>query len=78
MFSPSLVLFTVEKMKQIDKEYENSSCSGEKMFPFQTHLANYRKETRAQLEAEMNTKVGTDTAQAHTVDVTHMFVFILQ
>ncbi|XP_028291811.1 centriole and centriolar satellite protein ofd1 isoform X2 [Gouania willdenowi] len=47
----------VEKMKQIDREYENYGCTGEKRFSFQSHLATYRKETQAQLEAEMNTKM---------------------
>ena len=41
----------------IDKEYENFSTSEDKMFSFQSKLAAYRKETKAQMEAEMNTKV---------------------
>uniref|UniRef100_A0A672JTD0 OFD1 centriole and centriolar satellite protein n=1 Tax=Salarias fasciatus TaxID=181472 RepID=A0A672JTD0_SALFA len=46
----------VEKMKTIDKEYENF-ISKEKMFSFQSQLAEYRKDTRAQMEAEMNLKM---------------------
>lgn len=51
-----LSLITVEKMKMIDQEYENSN-SGDKWFSFQSKLAAYRKEMEAQLQAEMNTKV---------------------
>ncbi|XP_047456772.1 oral-facial-digital syndrome 1 protein homolog isoform X2 [Mugil cephalus] len=47
----------VEKMKMIDKEYEGLSGSDGKMFSFQSKLAAYRKETEAQMEAEMNTKM---------------------
>ncbi|XP_061579392.1 centriole and centriolar satellite protein ofd1 isoform X2 [Cololabis saira] len=47
----------VEKMKVIDKEYERTRCSEDKMFSFQSKLACYRKETEAQMEAEMNTKL---------------------
>ncbi|XP_072253050.1 centriole and centriolar satellite protein ofd1 [Leuresthes tenuis] len=47
----------VEKMKMIDKEYENFGTSEDKMFSFQSKLAAYRKETKAQMEAEMNTKL---------------------
>ncbi|KAM4559449.1 centriole and centriolar satellite protein ofd1 isoform 2-T2 [Odontesthes bonariensis] len=46
----------VEKMKMIDKEYENFSTSEDKMFSFQSKLAAYRKETKAQMEVEMSTK----------------------
>lgn len=46
----------VEKMKMIDQEYENSN-SGDKWFSFQSKLAAYRKEMKAQLQAEMNTKL---------------------
>ncbi|KAM9341990.1 centriole and centriolar satellite protein ofd1 isoform 2-T2 [Pholidichthys leucotaenia] len=47
----------VEKMKMIDKEYEGFSYKEDKMFSFQSKLSSYRKETKAQLEAEMNTKL---------------------
>uniref|UniRef100_A0A7N8XGP8 OFD1 centriole and centriolar satellite protein n=1 Tax=Mastacembelus armatus TaxID=205130 RepID=A0A7N8XGP8_9TELE len=47
----------VEKMKMIDKEYENFSYSGDKWFPLQSKLATYRKELEAQMQAEMNTKM---------------------
>ncbi|KAM6934177.1 centriole and centriolar satellite protein ofd1 [Xenentodon cancila] len=47
----------VEKMKVIDKEYERTSCSEDKMFSLHSKLAAYRKETEAQMEAEMNTKL---------------------
>ncbi|KAM9709867.1 centriole and centriolar satellite protein ofd1 isoform 1-T1 [Menidia menidia] len=47
----------VEKMKMIDKEYEHSCSSEDKMFSFQSKLATYRKETEAQMEVEMNTKL---------------------
>lgn len=51
-FSPS-----VEKMKMIDKEYENFNYSGDRYFSFQSKLAEYRKEIEAQVQAEMDTKV---------------------
>ncbi|XP_029385879.1 centriole and centriolar satellite protein ofd1 isoform X2 [Echeneis naucrates] len=47
----------VEKMKMIDKEYENLNCSEDKWFPLQSKLAAYRKEIEAQMQAEMNTKM---------------------
>uniref|UniRef100_A0A4W6CLX9 OFD1 centriole and centriolar satellite protein n=1 Tax=Lates calcarifer TaxID=8187 RepID=A0A4W6CLX9_LATCA len=47
----------VEKMKMIDKQYENVSYSGDKWFSLQSKLAEYRKETEAQVQAEMNTKM---------------------
>ncbi|XP_071331455.1 centriole and centriolar satellite protein ofd1 isoform X2 [Trachinotus anak] len=47
----------VEKMKMIDKEYENFNYSGDKWFPLQSKLAAYRKEIEAQIQAEMNTKM---------------------
>ncbi|XP_044073720.1 oral-facial-digital syndrome 1 protein homolog [Siniperca chuatsi] len=47
----------VEKMKMIDKEYESFNYSGDKWFSFQSKLAAYRKETEAQMQAEMNTKM---------------------
>uniref|UniRef100_A0A665TW23 Uncharacterized protein n=1 Tax=Echeneis naucrates TaxID=173247 RepID=A0A665TW23_ECHNA len=53
-FLPSI---TVEKMKMIDKEYENLNCSEDKWFPLQSKLAAYRKEIEAQMQAEMNTKM---------------------
>lgn len=53
----SLSSITVEKMKLIDKEYENLNYSGDKWFPLQSKLAAYRKEVEAQMHTEMNTKV---------------------
>ncbi|XP_053295688.1 centriole and centriolar satellite protein ofd1 [Pleuronectes platessa] len=47
----------VDKMKMIDKEYENLSCSGDKWFPLESKLAAYRKEIEAQLQAEMSTQL---------------------
>ncbi|KAK9537702.1 hypothetical protein VZT92_005292 [Zoarces viviparus] len=47
----------VEKMKIIDEEYESSKYSGDKWFSFQSKLDAYRKETEAQMQAEMNTKM---------------------
>ncbi|KAM6954774.1 centriole and centriolar satellite protein ofd1 [Lycodopsis pacificus] len=47
----------VEKMKIIDEEYESSKYSGDKCFSFQSKLDAYRKETEAQMQAEMNTKM---------------------
>lgn len=47
----------VEKMKVIDKEYERTSSSEYKMFSFDSKLAAYRKETEAQMEAELKIKV---------------------
>ena len=56
-FKCFLALFTVEKMKSIDKEYEGFSYNKDKWFPFQSKMAEYRKEIEAQMQAEMNTKV---------------------
>ncbi|KAG7227653.1 hypothetical protein INR49_029414 [Caranx melampygus] len=47
----------VEKMKLIDKEYENLNYSGDKWFPLQSKLAAYRKEVEAQMQTEMDTKM---------------------
>ncbi|XP_077435804.1 centriole and centriolar satellite protein ofd1 isoform X2 [Vanacampus margaritifer] len=47
----------VEKMKMIDKEYENVNCSGEKWFSFQSKLASYRREIDSQMQIETNTKM---------------------
>ncbi|XP_023150843.2 centriole and centriolar satellite protein ofd1 isoform X2 [Amphiprion ocellaris] len=47
----------VEKMKLIDREYENFTYSEEKMFSFQSKLDAYRREIEAQMKAEMNTKL---------------------
>ncbi|XP_051938502.1 centriole and centriolar satellite protein ofd1 isoform X2 [Hippocampus zosterae] len=47
----------VEKMKMIDKEYENVNCSGEKWFSFQSKLASYRRELESQMQTEINTKM---------------------
>lgn len=52
-----LVLFTVEKMKMIDKEYENLDYRGDKLFSFQSKLDVCRKEIEAQMQTEMKTKV---------------------
>lgn len=48
---------TVEKMKMIDKEYEDFSYSGDKWFSLQSKLAAYRKEVETQVQSEMNSKV---------------------
>uniref|UniRef100_A0AAQ5YZV9 LisH domain-containing protein n=1 Tax=Amphiprion ocellaris TaxID=80972 RepID=A0AAQ5YZV9_AMPOC len=53
----TLFAFTVEKMKLIDREYENFTYSEEKMFSFQSKLDAYRREIEAQMKAEMNTKL---------------------
>lgn len=50
---------TVDKMKMIDKEYENFSYSEDKWFSLQSKLAAYRKDVETQMEAEMKTKVHT-------------------
>nr|XP_057938230.1 centriole and centriolar satellite protein ofd1 isoform X2 [Doryrhamphus excisus] len=47
----------VEKMKMIDKEYENVNHSGDKSFSFQSKLASYRRELETQMQIEMNTKM---------------------
>ncbi|XP_022046508.1 centriole and centriolar satellite protein ofd1 isoform X2 [Acanthochromis polyacanthus] len=47
----------VEKMKLIDREYENFTYSEDKMFSFQSKLDAYRREIEAQMKAEMNTKM---------------------
>ncbi|XP_061697508.1 centriole and centriolar satellite protein ofd1 isoform X2 [Syngnathoides biaculeatus] len=47
----------VEKMKMIDKEYENVNYSGEKWFSFQSKLASYRRELESQMQTEMNVKM---------------------
>ncbi|CAJ1079492.1 oral-facial-digital syndrome 1 protein [Xyrichtys novacula] len=47
----------VEKMKMIDKEYESVDYTSDKWFSFQSNLAAYRRETEAQMQAEMNTKM---------------------
>ncbi|XP_043988315.1 oral-facial-digital syndrome 1 protein homolog [Gambusia affinis] len=47
----------VDKMKMIDRQYENSSLGEDKIFPLQSKLAAYKKEIEAQKEAEMNTKL---------------------
>ncbi|XP_057709084.1 centriole and centriolar satellite protein ofd1-like isoform X1 [Corythoichthys intestinalis] len=47
----------VEKMKMIDKEYENVNYSGEKWFSFQSKLASYKRELESQMQTEMNTKL---------------------
>ncbi|XP_061827187.1 centriole and centriolar satellite protein ofd1 [Nerophis lumbriciformis] len=47
----------VEKMKMIDKEYENVSYSGDKWFSFQSKLASYKRELETQTQIEMNTKM---------------------
>lgn len=47
----------VDKMKMIDKQYESFSLGGDKIFPFQSKLAEYKREIDAQKETEMNTKL---------------------
>uniref|UniRef100_A0A3Q3X657 Uncharacterized protein n=1 Tax=Mola mola TaxID=94237 RepID=A0A3Q3X657_MOLML len=47
----------VEKMKMIDKEYENFSYRGDRWFSTQSKLDGYRKDIEAQAQAEMNTKM---------------------
>lgn len=71
MFSLYNVLFvsTVEKMKSIDKEYENLSSSGDKLSSMESKLAAYRKEIEAQAQAEMDTKVFSTTESAVKVYV---------
>lgn len=49
--------FTVEKMKMIDKEYEDINHSGDKFFSLQSKLAAYRKDVDTQTQAEINIKV---------------------
>lgn len=63
MFCPYNILFvsTAEKMKSIDKEYENVSSSGDKWSSMESKLAAYRKEIEVQAQAEMNTKVFSTT-----------------
>lgn len=53
----SIIAYTVEKMKLIDKEYENFSYSGDRWTSVESRLAAYRKEIEAQMQAEMKTKV---------------------
>lgn len=60
----ALSVSTVEKMKSIDKEYENLSSSVDKLSSMESKLAAYRKELEAQLHAEMNTKVFSTTESA--------------
>ncbi|XP_061735076.1 centriole and centriolar satellite protein ofd1 isoform X2 [Nerophis ophidion] len=47
----------VEKMKMIDKEYENVTYSRDKWFSFQSKLSSYRRELETQMQIEMNTKM---------------------
>ncbi|KAF3694792.1 Oral-facial-digital syndrome 1 protein -like protein [Channa argus] len=47
----------VEKMKVIDKEYENFCHAGDKWSSLQSKVATYRKEIEIQMQAEMNTKM---------------------
>lgn len=58
-----IILFvsTAEKMKSIDREYENVSSSGDKWSSMESKLAAYRKEIEVQAQAEMNTKVFSTT-----------------
>lgn len=57
LFDVALFVSIVEKMKSIDKEYENLGVTGEKWSSMESKLAAYRKEIEAQAQAEMNTKV---------------------
>uniref|UniRef100_A0A668AF81 OFD1 centriole and centriolar satellite protein n=1 Tax=Myripristis murdjan TaxID=586833 RepID=A0A668AF81_9TELE len=47
----------VDKMKMIDKEYENIHYRGDKWLSYESKLAAHRKEIEAQMEAEMKTKM---------------------
>ncbi|XP_076026003.1 centriole and centriolar satellite protein ofd1 isoform X2 [Genypterus blacodes] len=47
----------VEKMKMIDREYESLDSRGDQLFSYQSKLEAYRKETEAQMQAEMKTKM---------------------
>ncbi|XP_077583907.1 centriole and centriolar satellite protein ofd1 isoform X2 [Stigmatopora nigra] len=47
----------VEKMKMIDKEYENVNYSGERWFSFQSKLSSYKRELESQMQTEMSTKL---------------------
>uniref|UniRef100_UPI0037E94FEE centriole and centriolar satellite protein ofd1 n=1 Tax=Semicossyphus pulcher TaxID=241346 RepID=UPI0037E94FEE len=47
----------VEKMKMIDKEYEGFSFQRGQIVSFESKLSAYRKQTEAQMQAEMNTKL---------------------
>lgn len=80
MFSLYNVLFvsTVEKMKNIDKEYENLSSSGDKLSSVESKLSAYRKEIEAQAQAEMNTKVFSTTESAVKVYVKWFIIQILR
>lgn len=55
---------TVEKMRSIDKEYENFSYSGEHLPSVESKLAVYRKDIEAKAQAEMNKKVFSTTELA--------------
>lgn len=65
----SLFVSTVEKMKSIDKEYENVSFGEDKWSSMDSKLAAYRKEIEAQAQAEINTKVFSTTDSAVKVQV---------
>uniref|UniRef100_A0A8C6LEL3 OFD1 centriole and centriolar satellite protein n=1 Tax=Nothobranchius furzeri TaxID=105023 RepID=A0A8C6LEL3_NOTFU len=58
---PAGFLFSL--LKHLTNDYHPSLChdsvsfSDDRIFPFQSKLAAYRKETEAQMEAEMNTKL---------------------
>ncbi|KAK2839866.1 hypothetical protein Q5P01_013606 [Channa striata] len=47
----------VDKMKMIDKEYENFSYTGDKWFSLESKLAAYRKDIETQMQAEIKTKM---------------------
>uniref|UniRef100_A0A8C6U1K8 OFD1 centriole and centriolar satellite protein n=1 Tax=Neogobius melanostomus TaxID=47308 RepID=A0A8C6U1K8_9GOBI len=47
----------VEKMKIIDKEYENHDCRGERIFTLQSKMESYKKEIEKRLQAEMKVKL---------------------
>lgn len=57
LYFPLFLPHSVEKMKLIDKEYENLNYGGDRWFPLQSKLAAYRKDIETQMEAEMSTKV---------------------
>lgn len=55
---------TVEKLRSIDKEYENLSYSGDHSSSMESKLAAYRKDIEAKALAEMNKKVFPPTELA--------------
>lgn len=58
---------TVEKMRSIDKEYENLTYNGEHLSSMESKLAAYRKDIEAKAQVEMNKKVFSTTELAVTL-----------